>query len=90
MLSDPRADLKNVMEMAEQALQKATAELRALPADSPLIITTALKMQQASATYLTSAVALLTYDSIELKREVGMLRMRVAALEDLQHFSGND
>jgi hypothetical protein len=84
MLSDPRAGLKSVMEMAEQALQKATAELQSLPDDSPLIITTARKMHQASATYLTSTVALLTYDSVELKREMEFLWKRVAALEETQ------
>ena len=89
MLSDPRADLKSFMDAAEQALQKATAQLDALPADSPLVITTALKMHQASATYLTSTVALLTYDLFELKRELRTLQKRMAVLEGKRRSAGS-
>jgi hypothetical protein len=62
-------------------LQEATAELEALPNDSPLIITTALKMHQASATYRTNTVALIIFDLFELKREAQTLQKRVVVLE---------
>ena len=74
-------ELIGVMNAADEALQKATAELEALPSDSPLVITTALKMHQANATYLTSTVAMLSYDMVEAQRDLKSLRERLAALE---------
>jgi hypothetical protein len=65
---------KTHTDAAEQALQEATAELEALPNHSPLIITTALKIHQASATYRTNMVALAIFDLFELKREAQKLQ----------------
>ena len=88
MLCDPRIELMKVMNAADEALQKATAEFEALPADSPLLIPTALKMHQANATYLTSTVAMLSYDMVETQRDLKCLRERLAAFEAKSGMSG--